>query len=261
MTPQYRYYREAKDIIKEINEHKEKYVIIWYARGKINGVQRIIGIGVNPLSGQPHYYSIQSEINSIRNSFSGTKDEYDKCEKKMLQRFYDLVRGPYREKIWLHWRMVLYNYSFYTGLEDRYKSLAGRPTSISENNIIDVCDLFRKRYGETFVDKNKKVDGTSWRIKYLAELNSIETAGFLEFLDEEKALNDGQEDLILTSLSRKTRILKQFIDLSYKGTLKTDSNWKFIYGLSIQGLYEACRDQWWFNLVVFLLGLIIGILF
>ena len=76
MTPQYRYYREARDTIKIINEHKEKYIIIWYARGMLKGVHRIFFIGVKPLSGQPRFFSIQSE----NMSSSATKEEYDKNE-------------------------------------------------------------------------------------------------------------------------------------------------------------------------------------
>lgn len=260
MTPQYKYYREARDTIKKINEHKERYVIIWYARGVIDGVQRIISIGVLPLSGQPRVFSIHTEICPMKQRFTGTVADYDECEKKMLESFYAIVQGQYREKIWLHWRMALFNYGFYSGLEDRCKLLGGNTAVISENNMIDVCDLFKKRYGVNFVNKNTKESKNSWRIKYLSEKNSIETAGFLEYDEEQGMLDKGQYDSILTSLSRKTNILKQFLDLSYKGVLKTDSSWKEIYGFSLQGIYEACKEKWWFNLLSFVLGIILGFL-
>jgi transcriptional regulator with XRE-family HTH domain len=31
--------------------------------------------------------------------------------------------------------------------------------------------------------------------------------------------------------------------LSYKDKLKTDSKWTEIYGISIQGIYETCREK------------------
>jgi len=259
MTPQYKYYKSAKKEIESINEHKEKYVIILYAIGNVGNANRIISIVVQNLGGEPHSFSIDDEMKSVKNKFVATTENFDSCEKKLLKRFYDFAQKQCNDKIWLHWRMKLANYSF-SALENRYIVLGGtNPFTISDRNKIDICETFKKRYGENFVDKSKH-NQSSWRITYIAQLNNIETAGFLEYTDEIGMLNNNQYDAILTSLSRKISIVTQMLDLSYKNKLKTDSKWKDIYGISIQGIYEVWKDKWWFNLILFALGIFLGLI-
>jgi hypothetical protein len=250
MTPQHKYYKHARSLIEQINEHKKEYVVIWYSRENI----RITAIVVQDLdSGQTHTFSIDFGTNLHGEKAIITSSEYDNYEKQILKNFYGYVKTMGSGKTWLHWRMRLANYGF-SALANRYKSLNGRPVDIQDDKTLDICDLFKKRYGENFVNKNND----SWRIQYLANKNHIETAGYLEYPNEEEAYKNSQYDKILTSLSRKTSILIQFLDLSHKNKLKTDSKWQEIHGTTPQGMYDACKEKWWFNLIVFLLGLIIG---
>lgn len=43
-----------------------------------------------------------------------------------------------------------------------------------------------------------------------------------------------------------------------EGKLQTDAGWKEIYGVSIQGIYDALKERWWFNAIIFTIGLFIG---
>ena len=222
MIPQNKNYKEARKIIAKINENKSSYIIIWYAIADIDHIKRVISIIVQNLSGQTRSFSIFDQIGLLGDKFTGTISDYNKCEKNMLKEYFQYVNWHIENTIWLHWRMKLANYGF-SALENRYKVLGGNPIVISDNNKIDICDLFKYRYGENFVNRNKRIDKSSWRIKYLAEKNSIETAGFLEYTEEILAIKEKQYDKILTSLSRKTSIITQFLDLSYKNKLKTDA--------------------------------------
>ncbi len=255
MTPQHRNYKASRKKIEDICEHKENYVLIWYSVENVNEMRRITSIVIQSLSGQIRTFSTNFEAGFRREEFTNTTANYDKCEKQMLKDFYEYAEKQCTDKIWLHWRMKLAEYGF-TALENRYKYLGGKPFVISDNNKIDICELFKCRYGGNFVNKNND----RWRIKYLAEKNSIETAGFLGHIEEEHELKKKQYERVLISLSRKTNIVTQFLDLSYKSKLKTDSKWQEIYGITPQGIYDACKETWWFNLLIFVLGIIIGFL-
>ena len=261
MMPQNKNYKKARKEIAEINENKNSYIVIWYAVADIEQARRVIAIVVQNLNGQARSFSIFDQIGLLKDKFTGTIADYDKCEKNMLGEYFQYVRGRVEntKTFWLHWRMKLAHYGF-SALENRFKVLGGKPIVISENSKIDVCELFKERYGENFVNKNRRVDRSSWRVQYLAKKNSIETAGFLEYADEQEAIKEKQYDKILTSLSRKTSIVTQFLDLSYKNKLKTDAKWTEIHGYSIQGLYEMYKGKWWFNLIIFGIGIIIGLM-
>lgn len=36
--------------------------------------------------------------------------------------------------------------------------------------------------------------------------------------------------------------------------LKTDSSWKERYGITPQGIYEAVRENWFFNIILLVIG-------
>lgn len=140
----------------------------------------------------------------------------------------------------------------FSALEIRFKILGGNPYIIPTKNRIDICALLKKRYGEKFVKNDQ------WRVKYLAEKNKIETGGFLGIDDEAKAFREKNYKILLDSPARKTSIFIIFLELSSQGKLETDSSWKEIHGSSLQGLYDYLKEKWWFNFIIFILGIVLG---
>ncbi len=249
-------YKSAKKSIESIILHKEEYVLICYtceneSDVKFNRTPRITSIIVRRLDNkQATSFSISQELELLQTS-KACKENLDNAEKNMLSNFYFYAEHECAEKKWLHWRMNDSIYGF-SALEIRYKILGGNPYNIPSNNRIDICALFKKRYGEKFV-KNEK-----WRIKYLAEKNKIETAGFLGINDEAKAFREKDYKKLLDSPARKTSIFIIFLELSSQNKFETDSSWREIHGFSIQGIYDYLKEKWWFNFAVFILGIALG---
>ncbi len=247
--------KQAKEQIEEIVLHKEKYVIVCYtceneSEKKFNKTPRITCINVRRLdSKQAVSFSISQELEFLNYS-KITNENFDKAEKSMLEKFYFYASHQCADKKWLHWRMYDAEYGF-AALENRCKMLGGVPHIISDQDKIDICGLFKKRYGERFVKEK-------WRIKYLAEKNHIETAGFLGINEEAKAFKQKDYVRLMESPTRKTSIFLIFLDLAAQGKLKTDSSWSEIHGLTVQGLYDFLKEKWWFNLIVFVFGIALG---
>ena len=153
MIPQNKKYKDARNKIIEINENKNLFVIIWYTVADIEYAKRVITIVIQNLSGQIRSFSIYDQISLLKDKFTGSKQDYDKCEKKMLGEYFQYVKMHSENTTWLHWRMKLANYGF-SALENRYKVLGGNPIIISDNNKSDICELFKYKYGENFVDRN-----------------------------------------------------------------------------------------------------------
>lgn len=118
---------------------------------------------------------------------------------------------------------------------------------------IDLTRLLVNCYGRGYIAHP--------RMEKIADKNNITKIGFLTGKEEASAFENKQYIKLRNSTLRKVDLFYSIINAAAEGTLKTNSKWKEIYGVSIQGIYEALKERWWFNLLIFIIGLIIGALF
>ena len=62
------------------------------------------------------------------------------------------------------------------------------------------------------------------------------------------------------STLRKVDVFATILNSAINNTLKVNSTWKEIYGLSIQGILNFCKDTWWIQIIWTILSMILGAL-
>ena len=64
------------------------------------------------------------------------------------------------------------------------------------------------------------------------------------------------------STLRKVDVFANVLNRAINNTLKVNSKWTEIYGVSVQGIINVCKDTWWIQLiwtgVSMVLGAVIG---
>ena len=51
------------------------------------------------------------------------------------------------------------------------------------------------------------------------------------------------------STLRKVDVFANILNRAINNTLKVNSKWTEIYGMSIQGIINFCKDTWWIQLI------------
>ena len=60
------------------------------------------------------------------------------------------------------------------------------------------------------------------------------------------------------STLRKVDVFASLRNRAINNTLKVDSKWTEIYGLSIQGIINFCKDTWWIQIIWTVVSMILG---
>ena len=60
------------------------------------------------------------------------------------------------------------------------------------------------------------------------------------------------------STLRKVDVFANLLNRSIHGTLKVQSKWYEIYGISPQGLFEFSKSKWWIQLFLWIFALLAG---
>lgn len=60
------------------------------------------------------------------------------------------------------------------------------------------------------------------------------------------------------STLRKVDIIHSFFEKVVDGTLKTNSTWREMYGVSVQGVFDFVKSTWYFNVISYLITLTLG---
>lgn len=61
------------------------------------------------------------------------------------------------------------------------------------------------------------------------------------------------------STLRKVDVFANLINRAINNKLKVNSGWKEIYGVTIPGVINYCKDKWWIQLVWTLITFVVGV--
>lgn len=252
----YKRHKQARKILKEIEESTRDYLVIHYSCESFYDIQdgrtpRITSIAVRELdSGQTHSFSIHKIAEKQEVTLDAISGKYDELEKTMLDELMELIqRSPKRK--WIHWNMRDINYGF-PAIYHRYEVLNGSPCTIDESRLIDIARVLKDCYGEGYA-------GGHPRMQKLLELNGMNHKELLSGENEAVAFDSQEYIMLHQSTLRKVNEISNIVIMACENTLKTASSLKEVYGLHPQGIYEMLRERWWFGIGAFLLGVILGV--
>ena len=251
---QYNKHKKAIKIFHDITTNPRNYLIIHYSCesfvDKEDGrTPRITTIAIRYFeSSQTKSFSIHEVAEQNRIAINEIEENYDSLEAKMLEQYFDFVQR-HEQYTWIHWNMRDSNYGFYA-IENRFKVLGGQPVIISDNKKIDMARLLVDCFGRGYIGNP--------RMEKLVEKNHMTKLNFLTGTEEAEAFENKQYIRLRNSTLRKVDLFYSILVAVSEGKLKTNATWKEMYGISIQGVYEALKERWWFNFIVFILGLLLG---
>lgn len=251
-------YKKHKKAIKKINnliDNANNSLVIHYScesfKDKEDGrTPRITTIAVRYLdSGQTLSFSIHETAEQEGITIDKIEEKYNVLERKMLDNYFEFV-NTHSNYNWIHWNMRDSNYGFYA-IENRYKVLRGKPIQIHNDKKFDLARLMVDCYGRNYIGHS--------HMEALAKLNKMTLKDFLSGKDEAEAFDNKEYIKLRRSTLRKVDLFSSFINEVAEGTLKTNAKWKDKYGLSIQSIYLVVKEHWLFNLVAFVIGIMLGI--
>lgn len=254
---QYNRHKKAVAIFRDIISSPESYLIIHYScesfvDKKDGRTPRITTIAVRYFeSGQAKTFSIHEVAEQQDVPIEKIEENYDSLEFEMLSQYFEFVQKHERYK-WIHWNMRDSNYGFYA-IENRYMVLGGQPVIISDDKKIDLARNLINCFGQGYIENP--------HMEKLVDKNSMTKLGFLTGKEEATAFENKQYIRLRNSTLRKVDLFYNIIISASEGQLLTNAKWKDIYGISMQGIYETLKERWWFNAIIFVLGLFIGSFF
>jgi len=176
----------------------------------------------------------------------------DRCEREMLDEFFQFVRDHHRAHAWLHWNMRDSNYGF-EAIAHRYRVLGGQPTDLSDEQKLDLSPLLIEIYG-------KEYSGHP-RIEWLVNENNIHKKSFLTGAEEAEAFASGNFVAMHQSTLVKVQALSDIAHLAAQRRLKTKSRiWRDVYASSLGSFGQAIAANWVFIILVALVGTALGVI-
>lgn len=214
---------------------KSRYnLIIHYACSDFNVTpMRISAISVYDMHlGKSDDFSLHKSINEFKRQNEDIDFSLDEIEKHMLTKFYEFVNKK-NGYTWVHWNMKSSQFGF-TALEERYRMFNESPIFIEDIKKIDLANLFKKIYGNDYVEHD--------RFMNLAKLNNNVTKELLSGKEEVIEFSNRNYLAVTNSVQKKVRIMNAFIQKTNEGTLKIDKNhfvnWRDIRTLVIKILSQ-----------------------
>lgn len=241
--------KQGLKILNEISDHEDDYYFIHYAVDFHNS-NRIAAIAIRHLSSEGEIINFSIDTMAEELNLPITNKNLDKIESSMLIKYFKFIEKHIHSKF-IHWNMSSDEYGF-KAIEKRAKKLKidTKITSISENQCINLSHCFKMIYGENYI-KNPKFYN-------LLKLNNIHPHDLLNGKQEAKEIKNQNFKAVTLSCDRKVNVFYELYFLSFTNRLKVQTNWIEIHGLSIQSIYEFSKSKWWFNLISFFLGSIVG---
>ncbi|MBO1912389.1 hypothetical protein J4G37_47275, partial [Microvirga sp. 3-52] len=93
------------------------------------------------------------------------------------------------------------------------------------------------------------------RLEKIAKKNDISMKDFMNGVEEVAAFENKEYVKLHHSTLRKVNVMHSIAEKMIERSLKTETKWYKKYGLTPQGIFEAIRENWLFNLIIFLLGI------
>ena len=178
------------------------------------------------------------------------ESHYDELEKAMLDEFFEYAK-EHKTFFWIHWNMRDMNYGF-KAIEHRYSVLGGEPYKIPDTNKIDLARQLINCYGVGYAGHP--------RMEKLLEQNGIRAKDYLNGQQEADAFANREYVKLHMSTLRKVDVFANILNRAVNNTLKVNSKWTEIYGVSIQGILNYCKDTWWIQLIWTIVSMFLGAL-
>ena len=141
------------------------------------------------------------------------------------------------------------NYGF-KAIEHRFSVLGGIPYKIPDSQKIDLSRSFIDCYGVGYIGHP--------RMEMLLDKNGIKAKDFLSGQQEAEAFKNHEYVKLHMSTLRKVDVFANLLNRAINNTLKVNSKWKEIYGVSIQGVMNFCKDTWWVQLIWTFISMFLG---
>lgn len=252
-------HKNARKVLHEIDTNPQNYLIIHYSCESFYDIgdghtPRITSIAVyNYATAQTDSFSIHKIAEKEHVELESIEDKYDELEKIMLDEFFEYAKEHKTYK-WIHWNMRDINFGF-KAIEHRYSVLGGKPYKIPDERKIDIARLLIDCYGVGYIGHP--------RMQKILEKNKITTKDFLAGEYEAEAFVNQEYVKLHMSTLRKVDAFAGLINRAINNKLKVNSRWTEIYGISIQGILNYCKDTWWIQILIsffmLFLGAIIGV--
>lgn len=251
---QYARHNSARKIFCEIDRNPQNYLIIHYSCESFYDIKdghtpRITSIAVyDYATAQTDSFSIHKMAEKTHVEIVDIESHYDELEKSMLDDFFEYAKehGTY---FWIHWNMRDMNYGF-KAIEHRYSVLGGKPYKIPDTKKIDLARQLINCYGVGYAGHP--------RMEKILELNGIKAKDYLTGQQEADAFANREYVKLHMSTLRKVDVFANILNRAINNTLKVNSKWTEIYGLSIQGVFYFCRDTWWIQLIWTVVSMFLG---
>ncbi len=253
-------HNNARKIFNEIDANPQNYLIIHYSCESFYGINdghtpRITSIAVyDYATAQTDSFSIHKVAEKSHVEIADIESHYDELEKAMLAEFFEYA-NEHKTYFWVHWNMRDMNYGF-KAIEHRYSVLGGEPYKIPDAKKIDLARQLVNCYGVGYAAHP--------RMEKLLEQNGIKAKDYLNGQQEANAFSNHEYVKLHMSTLRKVDVFANILNRAINNTLKVNSKWTEIYGVSIQGFINFCKNTWWIQLiwtvVSMFLGALVGVL-
>lgn len=253
---QYARHKKAKQVFNEIDKNPQNFLIIHYSCESFYDIKdghtpRITSIAVYDYStAQTDSFSIHKMAEKTHVDISKIVNHFDTLERSMLDEFYNFVK-EHQNYYWIHWNMRDMNYGF-KAIEHRYSILGGEPFKIPDSKKIDLARQLINYYGVNYIGHP--------RMEKLLEKNGIKAKDYLSGKEEADAFENQEYVKLHMSTLRKVDVFANILNRVINNTLKVDSKWTDIYGVSIQGIFNFCKETWWIQIMWTAISMILGAL-
>lgn len=251
---QYSRHNEARKIFKEIDTNPQNYLIIHYSCESFYDIKdghtpRVTSIAVyDYATAQTESFSIHKMAEKNHIKIDDIEHHYDELERAMLDEFFEFAK-EHKTYFWIHWNMRDINYGF-KAIEHRYSVLGGNPYKIPDSNKIDLARQLINCYGVGYAGHP--------RMEKLLEQNNIKAKDYLNGQQEADAFDNHEYVKLHMSTLRKVDVFANILNRAINSTLKVNSKWPEIYGVSVQGILNFCKDTWWIQLIWTFISIILG---
>ena len=253
---QYDKHKSARKIFSEIDKNPSNYLIIHYSCESFYDIKdghtpRITSIAVyDYATAQTDSFSIHKMAEKLHIEINDIEIHYDELEKSMLDEFFEYAK-EHKTYFWIHWNMRDMNYGF-KAIEHRYSVLGGEPYRIADANKIDLARQLINCYGVGYAGHP--------RMEKILEQNGINAKDYLSGKEEADAFANREYVKLHMSTLRKVDVFANILNRAINSTLKVNSKWTEIYGVSVQGILNFCKDTWWIQLVWTVISMFLGAL-
>ncbi|WP_116109379.1 hypothetical protein [Lewinella sp. IMCC34191] len=248
-------HKDAKNIITNIADHKDNYLIIHYSCESFYEIKdgrspRVTSIAIRFLkSGQTRSFSIHKVAEKSGIPFEDIDAKYDELEKEMLEEFYELLREN-KHYYLLHWNMRNSNYGF-EAIQHRFEALGGKPYIVPDSKRVNLAGLFYDRYSNKYADHP--------RLTKVMIMNNMSHHSFLGGPEEAKAFEDKEYVKLHQSTLKKVDVFADLLQRSAENRLVTKASLTDMYGLSPQGVYEILKDHWGGWIILLIIGIFVSL--